>query len=64
MHRVYVADRECWTLASRYLGPLPRDPKKLVVYETSRPPSVEEVCLVTPDGRRLCDVGPEHVHGD
>ena len=66
MHRVYVADGECWTLASVYVNraPLPRDSERLVVYETARPPSVEEVCALTPDGRRLCDIGPGHQHED
>lgn len=64
MHRVYVEDGEVWTLASVFVrrAPLPTDPSRLVVYETVRPPHAEEVCFLTPDGRRLCDFGPSHEH--
>ena len=63
MHRVYVEDGEIWTLASSFVrrAPLTVD-NRFVVYETIRPPSVEEVCFVTDDGRRLCDFGPSHEH--
>ena len=64
MHRVYVEDGTCWTLASVYAqrAPIPTCPDRLVVYETERPPYAEEVCFVTDDGRRLCDFGPKHEH--
>ncbi len=64
MHRVYVLDRDCWTLASVYAnkGPLPHEADQYVVFETTRPPSAEQICLVTPDGQRLCDIGPGHEH--
>ena len=64
MHRVYVEDGEVWTLASVYAqrAPIPNSADRLVVYETANPPYAEEVCFVTDDGRRLCDVGPSHVH--
>ena len=66
MHRVYVHEGDTWTLASNYVRrhPLPREGDEFVVYETQRPPSVESVCLVTHDGRRLCDLGPSHEHVD
>lgn len=67
MHRVYVREHgEVWTLASVYVqrGPLPTCPDDYVVYETERPPSVQQVCLLTEGGLRLCDVGPMHTHGD
>ena len=66
MHRVYVKDGEVWTLASVYVqrAPIPTDASRLVVYETLRPPYAEEVCILTPDGRRLCDLGPTHEHSD
>ena len=65
MHRVYVEDGTCWTLASTFVrrAPLTHE-RKYVVYRTERPPSVQEVCLVTDDGRRLCDFGPRHEHVD
>ncbi len=63
MHRVYVHDGEVWTLASNYGRPLLPN-VEYVVLEIDRPPSVQEVCVLLDDGRRLCDVGPEHVHGD
>ena len=66
MNRVYVHEGPVWTLAavwsSRH-GDLPAD-GEYVVFETNRPPSVQEICLVLDDGRRLCDIGPEHAHGD
>lgn len=66
MHRVYVSDGSIWILAARYaqLGPLPDDADRYVVLTTQGPPSVEEVCMVTDDGRRLCDIGPQHEHTD
>lgn len=66
MHRVYVHDGSIWILASRYaeLGPLPAEAERYTVLETQRPPSVQTVCLLTDDGRRLCDIGPEHVHDE
>lgn len=65
MHRVYVHDGEIWTLASRFVrrASLPMDPERYVVYETPRPPSVQEVCAVI-DGKHLCDFGPTHEHTD
>ena len=64
MQRVYVSDGEIWVLAARYaeLGPLPAEADRYVVYPTVRPPYAETVCLVTEDGKRLCDIGPRHEH--
>lgn len=66
MNRVYVHEGEVWTLAAVYATrhDLPKKDDAYVVFETARPPSVQEVCLLLDDGRRLCDVGPEHAHGD
>ena len=64
MHRVYVEDGEVWTLASVYArrAPLPTDARRMVVFETIRPPHAEEVCVLLDDGRLLCDFGPTHAH--
>ncbi len=66
MHRVYVHDGDIWTLASAYVKAhgLLSGSDKYVVYETTHPPFRQEVCALTKDGQRLCDFGPEHVHGD
>lgn len=66
MQRVYVHDGNIWILAARYaqLGPLPAEGSRYIVLPTLNPPSVESLCLLTDDGKRLCDIGPEHVHGD
>lgn len=67
MHRVYVHEHgEVWTLASEYAkrGPLPSNSDAFVVYETERPPSVQQVCMVIEGGLRLCDVGPMHEHSN
>ena len=65
MHRVYINEGEVWTLAATYArrGPLPPD-AAYVVLETEHPASVQTVCMLTDDGLRLCDIGPEHDHGD
>lgn len=64
MHRVYVHDGNIWILASRYaeLGPLPQEADRYVVLPTISPPSSEAICMVTDDGKRLCDIGPRHEH--
>lgn len=64
MHRVYVHDGDTWTFINTYVrkGPLPHEAGEYVVLETQRPPSVQQICLVTDDGLRLCDIGPEHDH--
>lgn len=63
MNRVYVHDGEVWTLASVYaLKASLTSEREYVVHETERPPSVEEVCGWTDDGRYLCDIGPDHEH--
>ena len=64
MNRVYVHEGKVWTLAAVYATrhELPQKGEEYVVFETQRPPSVQEVCTLLEDGRRLCDVGPEHDH--
>lgn len=64
MNRVYIHEGDTWTLASVYASrhPLPVKSTEYAVIETRRPPSVEEVCVLTEDGRRLCDFGPAHDH--
>jgi len=65
MHRVYVHEGDTWTLASVYAKHDELCPDlEYVVLETERPPSRQQVCLLLDDGRRLCDIGPEHAHGD
>ncbi len=64
MHRIYVEDGEVWTLASVYARDRPLPGGGFVVYETEHPPYAQEVCVLTDDGRRLCDIGPEHEHGN
>jgi hypothetical protein len=64
MHRVYVHEGPVWTLATAYARrqPLPASSDEYVVYVTPRSASYELVCQTLDDGRRLCDVGPDHEH--
>ena len=67
MHRVYVHEGDVWTLASVYAkrpGHTLCPDDEYVVLETARSASYQEVCMLLDDGRRLCDIGPEHAHGD
>jgi hypothetical protein len=67
MHRVYVHDGEVWTLASTYAkreGYTLCPDDEYVVIETAQSASYQEVCMLTDDGKRLCDIGSEHDHGN
>ena len=60
-HRVFTRyDENLWVGASwfaRY-APLTNDLEYTVLPVTSQ----REVCMTLPDGRVLCDYGPEHRH--
>lgn len=61
-HRVYAQwDEHLWLGVSEYAKR--RELTRDVSYVTLPVGSNAETCLTLPDGRVLCDYGPEHEHG-